>query len=352
MANRDSWKLIEPNAPLEAAIDVLAAPAAGEVVVEVAGCGVCHTDLGFYKGHVRTRAPLPLVLGHEISGTVVETGPGAEAWSGKQVLVAAVIPCGECDFCCAGRGNICATQVMPGNDADGGFASHVTVRATGLTEISSMPDGYSLADFSVIADAVTTPLQAISRAGVTSEDFVIVIGAGGVGTYAVQIAAARGAKVIAVDINDSRLQPLLSHGATATVNAADMGPRDVRDAVRAHANELSLPRSNWKIFECSGTTAGQTTAFRLLVRAATLAVVGYTHEPVSLRLSNLMAHDATAFGSWGCPPELYPLAVDLICSGRVDVRPFIRHMPMHKIQQAFAITDAATEPHRIVLTNS
>jgi 6-hydroxycyclohex-1-ene-1-carbonyl-CoA dehydrogenase len=316
----------------------------------VAGCGVCHTDLGFYHGHVRTRAPLPLVLGHEIAGTVEAAGAGAEEWVGRDVLVPAVIPCGDCDFCRSGRGNICAGQTMPGNDADGGFASHVTLPTPGLTAIESTPEGYSLADFAVIADAVTTPLQAIHRAQVAAGDLVIVIGVGGVGGYAVQIAAARGARVIAIDVNAERLAVLEDHGAAAVTDASDMETRDVRDAVREHARALGHPRHSWKIFECSGTTPGQETAFALLVPAATLAIVGYTHKPVSVRLSNLMAFDASAFGSWGCPPELYPEAVRMVRDGEIDLRPFVRRMSMDRIEEAFALTDAATAPYRIVLT--
>lgn len=347
---RHSWKLIEPNRPLVEADDEIAAPAADQVVVEVAGCGVCHTDLGFYKGEVRTRAPLPLVLGHEIAGTVVHAGEAAQDWLGRDVLVPAVIPCGDCYFCNSGRGNICASQIMPGNDADGGFATHVVVRTHGLALIDAIPEGHTLADFSVIADAVTTPLQAIHRASVGSGDLVVVVGAGGVGGYAVQIAAARGADVIALDINATRLEGIAEHGAAATVNAAGQDIRAVRDAVRAHARKLGHERHSWKIFECSGTPAGQETAFAMLVPAATFAVVGFSHKPVTLRLSNLMAFDATAFGSWGCPPELYDEAVRLVRDGAIDVRPFIRQMPLSEIQEAFAITDAATEPYRIVLT--
>ena len=350
MTDRRSWKLIEPGRPLEAASDPLPGPGPGEVVVRVAGCGVCHTDLGFYHGHVRTRAPLPLVLGHEIAGTVEAAAEGLDEWIGRNVLVPAVIPCGECDFCRDGRGNICARQSMPGNDADGGFASHVVVTTPGLTPIDTIPDGYTLADFAVIADAVTTPLQAIHRAGVTADDLVIVIGVGGVGGYAVQIAAARGAAVIAIDINADRLKLLAEHSGASTIDASGLETRDVRNAVRAEAQAMGFARHSWKIFECSGTTPGQETAFALLVSAATLAIVGYTHKPASVRLSNLMAFDASAFGSWGCPPELYPEAVRLVCDGEIDLRPFIRQMPMERIEEAFALTDAATEPYRIVLT--
>src|SRR5678815_3042411 len=78
-------------------------PGDGEVLIRVAGCGVCHTDLGFFYEQVPTRHPLPLTLGHEISGTVVETGAGEERWRGRSVVVPAVIPCGVCPACRSGR---------------------------------------------------------------------------------------------------------------------------------------------------------------------------------------------------------------------------------------------------------
>ena len=80
----------------------------GEVLVAVAGCGVCHTDLGFFSGSVPTRKQLPLTLGHEISGRVVAAGPGAESWLGRTVIVPAVVPCGECDLCRRGLAPICS----------------------------------------------------------------------------------------------------------------------------------------------------------------------------------------------------------------------------------------------------
>ncbi|MEO8681164.1 MAG: alcohol dehydrogenase catalytic domain-containing protein, partial [Vicinamibacterales bacterium] len=83
----------------------IAAP--GEVIIQVEACGVCHTDLGFFYDGVPTRHPFPLTLGHEISGIVVDAGAGAEAWIGRAVVVPAVLPCGECPACRAGRGQIC-----------------------------------------------------------------------------------------------------------------------------------------------------------------------------------------------------------------------------------------------------
>ncbi len=180
----------------------------GEVVVAVAGCGVCHTDLGFFYDGIRTNHPLPLCLGHEISGRVVAAGPGADTWLGKAVIVPAVIPCGDCDACRRGKETICPNQKMPGNDLHGGFASHLVVPARGLcpVEIPALQAaGLDLAAVSVVADAVTTPYQAVTQAGVQSGDLVIVNGVGGVGGYCAQIARAFGATVVAIDVSDDKL---------------------------------------------------------------------------------------------------------------------------------------------------
>ncbi|MDH3741366.1 MAG: alcohol dehydrogenase catalytic domain-containing protein, partial [Hyphomicrobiales bacterium] len=150
MAQR--WLMTAQNEPLQLEEFDPQTPGAGEVVVEVAGCGVCHTDLGYYYDGVRTNHDLPLALGHEISGTVVATGAGAESWLDQTVIVPAVIPCGECDECSRGKGTICPNQKMPGNDIQGGFASHVTVPAIGLCPVDVAKlaaAGLSLADVSV-----------------------------------------------------------------------------------------------------------------------------------------------------------------------------------------------------------
>src|ERR1019366_663378 len=155
---------------------------ADSVRVRIAGCGVCHTDVSFYSGQVRTKHALPLVLGHEIAGTVVEASGRHAQLIGHDVIVPAVIPCGVCDICLAGHDNACTHQFMPGNDADGGFATEIVVPSRGLVVLGPDRGGYALADLSVVADAVTTPYQALERGAVTVGDLVVIIGAGGIGT--------------------------------------------------------------------------------------------------------------------------------------------------------------------------
>jgi 6-hydroxycyclohex-1-ene-1-carbonyl-CoA dehydrogenase len=354
MTTVTGWEMREGSKELVRARREVAPLTASDALVRIAGCGVCHTDLGFYFDGVPTRRPFPLTLGHEVSGIVAAAGPGAESWIGRAVVVPAVIPCGRCAACLAGRGSICAEQVFPGSTVHGGFGSHLKVPAAGLCTVDRQdgrvrPAARELQALAVVADAVSTPYQAIRRSGLQAGDLAVFVGAGGVGGFGCQIAAALGALVIAVDVDQDRLDLLLRHGASLGLRADRLEGRDLRRAVTAFAAERSIPSWRHRIFETSGTPAGQAAAFGLLGPGAFLSVVGYAREPVSLRLANLMAFDATAQGNWGCLPEHYPAVVDLVLSGRVALEPFIERRPLADIQKAFDDVHARRTNRRLVL---
>jgi 6-hydroxycyclohex-1-ene-1-carbonyl-CoA dehydrogenase len=338
--NLSSWTMEKPGSPLvrrERAVDT-AALDSQEVLVRVAGCGVCHTDLGFFYDGVRTGREAPLTLGHEISGVVEGAGSAFAALVGKSVVVPAVIPCGSCELCAAGRGSICRAQIFPGSDVDGGFASHVIVPGRGLClvdEEALSKSGKDLSELSVIADAVSTPYQAIVRAGLEEGDVAVFVGAGGVGGFGVQIARALGANVVAIDVDDSRLAAIRDFGASLTINPKEVEQRQIRKQISAWAKENGHRPFCWKIFETSGNAKGQELAFSLLTFGATLSVVGYTLEKITVRFSNLMAFDANAQGNWGCLPEHYPAVLSLVLDGKVELAPFIEKRPMSRINETF-----------------
>lgn len=327
----------------------------GEVLVEVAGCGLCHTDLGFYYDGVPTRHPFPLTLGHEVSGRVVQAGDGAESWIGSEVIVAAVTPCGACEACESGRGAICPKQIFLGCDVHGGFATHMRAPVRGLCPVPDLsdqtknPQGLDLTALSVIADAVSTPYQAILRSGLEAGDLAVFVGAGGIGGFGVQIAAALGAVVVALDISQERLDLLATHGASLTLRPDQLEFRELRKQVRTLAKEQNIPTWRQRIFETSGTPQGQATAFGLLGHGGYLAVVGYTPAKVELRLSNLMAFHATAEGNWGCLPEHYPAVLDLVLSGKVALEPFVERRPLAAINETFEDQHAHRVSNRVIL---
>jgi 6-hydroxycyclohex-1-ene-1-carbonyl-CoA dehydrogenase len=345
------WTMTEPGAPMVLESFSIDAIPDDHVLVEIAGCGVCHTDLGYYYDGVRTNHALPLTLGHEISGTVVEAGRASRDWLGRSVVVPAVIPCGACRDCQAGRGNICRNQKMPGNDIQGGFGTHVLVPAHGLCPVDTdrlAARGLSLADVSIVADALTTPYQAAVQAGVAPGDLVIVVGIGGVGGYAVQIAAALGATVVAIDVVPEKLAAIAEHGASLTLNARELDARAIKAALKDFARAQGIEGQR-VIMECSGTPQGQETAFGLLTHGATLCVVGFTMAKVEIRLSNLMAFHARALGNWGCVPELYPGALDLVLDGKVNLKPFIEQRPLSTINEVFHAVHAGELRRRAIL---
>lgn len=327
----DAYFLQTPNEPLQRRALDLGTPAAHEAIVEVIACGLCHTDLGFFDGSVPPRHALPLVLGHEVVGRVVEAGDALDNLVGATVIVPAVLPCGDCEFCRRGRANACPSQKMPGNDVHGGFATHLLVPGAPLVRV---PDDYradALDGLSVVADAVSTAYRAIARAEVVEGDVAFVVGSGGVGSFATQIAHSMGAKVVALDVRSDRLELALAHGADEVIDVSDLSARDVKKRAHGLAKEFGASSLRFKIFECSGTTAGQNVAYGLLARAATLVFVGYTPEKVQVRLSNLMAFDATVYGTWGCPPEDYGAVLDLLSREQITLEPFIERAPMSQI---------------------
>ncbi len=336
-----SWRMVAPGKPLEKVEIPVPEPGNGEVRLHVAGCGVCHTDLGFFYDGVRTRSGLPLTLGHEISGIVEATGLGAEKWLDKAVIVPAIIPCGQCDVCAREKGNICAVQKMPGNDIQGGFSTHIVVPAHSLcmvpVDAENQPQGQSgvsLAELSVVADALTTPYQAIVDAGLSESDTAIFVGVGGVGGFGAQIARTFGAAVIAIDVDPQKLDALSPY-VDAVFNAGEMAFKELRKAVSDFVKSSGRRRTEWKVFETSGTAAGQKTAFGLMTHGASLAVVGFTMDTIDIRISNLMAFHATARGNWGCLPKYYPEVLKRVLSNRVKISPFVKCFPLAEINDVF-----------------
>jgi 6-hydroxycyclohex-1-ene-1-carbonyl-CoA dehydrogenase len=323
----------------------------GEVLVEIAGCGVCHTDLGYFYYGVPTVSKPPLTLGHEISGRVIA---GEEQWIGKEVIVPAVMPCNNCPICDAGRGNRCLAQKMPGNSLGiyGGFSSHIPVPAVDLCPVEDRGE-MPLEWLAVVADAVTTPYQAAVRADLKEGDRVIITGVtGGVGVYMTQMAKAfRAETVIGIARNPEKLERALKYGADFVINSTDKSAKDIRNEFRALCKENGFPHNyGWKIFEVTGSKAGQEIALALLSFVGKLLWVGFSTNVNEYSLSRLMAFDAEIIGTWGCLPKYYPKALEMVLSKKIEIEPFVETRPMSTIQETFEEAHQGQLVKRIVLT--
>jgi 6-hydroxycyclohex-1-ene-1-carbonyl-CoA dehydrogenase len=345
-----TWQMTVPGTLTKTEIPVPQLQA-GEALVEVKGCGVCHTDLSYFYMGVRTEQPPPLSLGHEISGVVVA---GESSLIGKEVIIPAVLPCNNCELCRTGRGNRCLKQKMPGNSMGiyGGFSSHIPVPAADLCIVGNR-GSVPLEHLSVIADAVTTPYQAGIRARLQAGDRVIVIGAaGGVGSFMTQVAKGMGAgTVIGIDINEEKLEFMKGYGADFTINPKGKTPKEVKELFKAYCKEKGLPSNyGWKIFEVTGTKPGQELALSLLSFTGMLMVVGYGTDETSYMLSKLMAFDAELIGTWGCPPAYYPKVLEMCLDGRIALGPFVETRPMSQIAQVFDEAHHGKLKRRVILT--
>ena len=324
--------------------------APGDALVEIAGCGVCHTDLGYFYDGVPTVSKPPLTLGHEISGTVVA---GDEAWIGKEVIIPAVMPCRKCLLCKTGRGNRCLAQKMPGNSLGlyGGFSSHIPVPSIDLCEAKGRGD-MPLSHLAVLADAATTPYQAAKRADLQPGDNVVVVGiTGGVGQYMGQVAKALGANtVVGIARNQGKLDRALKFGTDFCINSTDKDARAVSKEFKAFCKENGLPNFGWKIFEVTGVKPGQEIALTLLSFTGKLIVVGFGLAKTEYAIGRLMAFDCDILGTWGCLPEYYPIVLNMVLDGKINMDAFVETRPMSSIEETFAEAHKTPPMKRIVLT--
>jgi 6-hydroxycyclohex-1-ene-1-carbonyl-CoA dehydrogenase len=287
-------------------------PGPGEVLVRVAACGVCHTDLHYIDHGVPTFKQPPVVLGHEISGTVAGLGPGTNGrWrEGDRVLLPAVYGCGQCAMCRTGRENICERMAMFGNHVDGGYAEYLLAPAKDLL---ALPPEIPLVEGAIIADATTTPYHAVvNRGGVRPGDQVVVFGCGGIGLNLVQIAAAVGARVIAVDIVPAKLEWACRLGAQAVINA--------REVERVDKEIRKLTGGGADIgFEAIGNPSTQAQTFASLRTGGRLVLVGYADKPMTLDTGRVMFRELEIVGSLGCRAVDYPRVIELVRQGKIKV---------------------------------
>ncbi len=302
-------------------------PGEGELLIKIAACGVCHTDLHYIDHGVPTFKKPPLILGHEASGIVAELGEGVKGWDeGDRVLIPAVISCGNCEFCLSERENICANLIMFGNNVDGAYAEYVAAPAKDLLRL---PETLDLKKSSIIADAVSTPYHAVKNRGrVRQGDNVVVIGCGGVGINVVQIAAAMGASVYAVDISNKKLEMAKFLGAHKTINAADD-----TDFIKNLKKETG---GGFEIaFEAIGNPLTISQGYSLLKKGGRLVVIGYTAEEMMFSPARLMYYELEIVGSLGCRSADYLPLIEMVEQGKIKLEPLITgEYPLDKINEA------------------
>lgn len=190
-----------------------------DVLVKVKACGICRTDVKIKNGLMDSRIiKLPHIMGHEIAGIVEEIGENVvNIKTGQRVVVYFYETCQNCRYCLEGRENLCSDIKRAGFEYNGGFAEYVKIPENNVVLLE---DGISFEEAAVLPCAVATPYHAITKlSNMQPGEAVLIVGVGGLGVHAIQIAKALGGRVIACDLDENRLEAALKYGADVALNA-------------------------------------------------------------------------------------------------------------------------------------
>lgn len=292
-------------------------PGPDEVLIRVAACGVCGSDVHGYDGSTGRRIP-PLVMGHEAAGTIADVGSGVHAFKiGQRVTFDSTVSCGQCHFCRRGQINLCdARQVLGVSCGDfrraGAFAEFVTVPARILYPL---PDELSFEKAAMI-EAISVAVHAVDITPVVLNDTAVVVGVGMIGLLTLQAARLAGCRrVIAVDVDEGRLNTAKALGATDAIMAKG---NDVPALVR----EMTGGRGADVSFECVGTTVTVQSAIESVRKGGTVTLVGNIAPRIELPLQSVVTRQIRLQGSCASSGEI-PACIDLLASGLIKVEPML-----------------------------
>ena len=285
-------------------------PGPGEVLLRVNACGFCHHDLLVMSGTLRRGVAEGVTLGHEIAGTVVAASQDvAGVRVGDRVVSLLTAACGQCARCRAGREHRCIVGDGIGHGRDGGFAEYVALPASALVPA---PDGIPDEQAALLACPVGVALNGVESAGVASGQTVVVTGAGGgLGVHAVQLAAMRGAQVVAITTSPEKAAALESLGAFVVIDAGE--GMDFAEVVMALTDDTGADA----VVDTVGSPLWPVT-LRCLGQYGRLALLGdVSGEAARLRLAEVIFRDAQILGVSGVSAALLKQAVDLVASGQL-----------------------------------
>ncbi|MBX3174482.1 MAG: zinc-binding dehydrogenase [Gemmatimonadaceae bacterium] len=322
----------------------LRAPGRDEVLIAVRAAGICHSDEHYRTGHSPV-AHWPLILGHEIAGVIVAVGNGVpEERLGQRVCVHYVLSCGDCASCRRGREQFCDAYGMIGLTHDGGFAEHIVVPAVNAIRL---PEAVSFAQGAILMCAGATAFHAISRSRFSSGETVAVVGVGGVGMLALQIAFALGARsVIALDTDETKLHLAAQLGAWPVDARNANAAAEVRSATAGEGVDVAL--------DCTGLPSTTRLAIDVLGVHGRAVAIGLAGEPVQVHTyTDFLARETELLGSNDHLVAELPLLLDLAARGLLPLDVLaLRTVPLEAraVNSVLAELRAYHAPVRTVIT--
>jgi L-iditol 2-dehydrogenase len=312
----------------------------GEVVIKVAACAVCGTDLRIFGGGKTRGVYPPRVLGHEIAGRVVAVGPGAEQYTdvvvGDRVTMPPGIPCLACRFCNTGHENLCQRRVALGYRFDGGFAEYMVVPAIGVQRglLNRIPDSLSDAE-AALAEPLACVVNGQRKNQIKLDDVVLVIGAGPIGLMHLQLARLQGArKVLLSEPQAERRELAAELGATRTI---DPTTEDLAAAVAEETEGVGAD-----VVVAAIGVAGLVNTLLQVTRPGGRVnlFAGYGGTGEATIEANLIHYgELVVTGTNACTREDFRQALHLLSSGQFRAGPLVTHrFPLEQIAEAFETT--------------
>ncbi|WP_150307789.1 zinc-dependent alcohol dehydrogenase [Planctomonas psychrotolerans] len=305
-------------------------PAAGEVQIAVAYTGLCGTDLHIMHGHMDARVSMPLVFGHEMSGTIAAVGDGVESWAvGDPVTVMPLDWDGTCPACLAGNSHICQNLDFLGIDSPGALQELWNVPAATLV---ALPAELRL-DHAALVEPVAVAVHDVRRAGISGGEKVVVIGGGPIGVLIATVARRFGGEVVVAEVDEARRAQVEELG------FATLDPRAV-DQV-AWVEEWTGGAGADVVFEVSGAAAAVLGATDLAKVRGTIVVVAIHPTPREINLQRVFWRELSILGARVYQRVDFETAVDLLAAGDIPADLLItRIVPLADTQAAFADLEA------------
>jgi 2-desacetyl-2-hydroxyethyl bacteriochlorophyllide A dehydrogenase len=278
----------------------------GEVLLQVRRVGLCGSDLNSYRGK-NPMVSFPRVVGHEVAATVLEDTPGHPALSaGTNVAVSPYTNCGQCASCKRGRPNACQFNQTLGVQRDGALTEYIALPPEKL-----YPANLSLKELCLV-EPLTVGFHAVARGRVTETDIVAIIGCGGVGLGAVAASGSRGARTIAIDVDDEKLNIARKAGATDAINTK-------REGLHERLAEMTGGRGPDVVIEAIGLPDTFRAAVEEVAFTGRVVYIGYAKEPVAYETKLFVQKELDILGSRNALPEDFRAVIRMLEQGRFPV---------------------------------
>ena len=314
-------------------------PAADEVRIEVAYAGVCGSDLSIFQGHRDMRMRLPVIIGHEMSGTIAEAGVRAQEWrEGDRVVVRPLDPCGNCPSCASGHSHVCYQLNFFGVESDGAFQSSWTVPAHTLHRLpASLP-----LDLAALVEPTAVAYHAVRASSLEAGQWAVVIGGGPIGLLNALVAQRQGARVLVAEINSFRLEFARSLGLeTVDPRSEDLPARVLERTAGAGADV---------VFEVSGTEAGAAAMTGLARARGMVVVVAVFNDPPRIDLFRSFMRELRFCAVRAYEPEDFERSIELIAGRALPLERMItaRHS-LEELPEVFAQMESSPQIIKVLM---